>query len=162
MAVHKDLSGWEQIDELAGIIGERAALRLSERFGGRRRYIKKHFPDLDPIVQAIGREAADKLSEFYGGRDPITFPSKPGKYAAIYRLRDAGKLTVSEIAETLEKSERAIYLALARREKLTKLANAANDKGVSLMQLAEANGLPKRELVRLEYDQKQLRLNLFS
>jgi DNA-binding transcriptional ArsR family regulator len=156
----RDLSGFEQLDSIAEVIGDAAAIKLSQRFPGRRLYIKNNFQDNDPVVAAIGRDAANLLSEYFSG--PLTVPAKPGRNAAIYRLSDKGELTVTEIAETLGLSERVIYLALAKRHKLQTALQGQSVTGMSANALAKTSGLSAR-LIQRELDAKrQPLLNLFS
>jgi hypothetical protein len=103
-------------DDIAGVIGTEAMLRLSLAFRGLRIYIPYVYKDQHPLVQAIGREAADSLAEWAGGTS-LLVPSTLGVKAEVFRLADSGNFTRHEIAAQLYISERQVYRWLDERAK---------------------------------------------
>jgi hypothetical protein len=98
------MAGWPHgLIEIAEVIGEEAALKLSESFGGFRVHIPKSPAADSPLARAIGLEAAEKLARHAGG-DRLYVPmgrphiKKPAIAAA------AG--TVAEIARRFGVTER--------------------------------------------------------
>lgn len=110
------LTGSRQLDELAGIIGVEAALKVSAKFRGLRIFILKHYNDHHPMVASIGRAAADALSEHLAGTT-IVVPKTAGLKSEVYRLADRGELTRHEIAAHLHIDERQVYRWLDERRR---------------------------------------------
>jgi hypothetical protein len=55
------------LQEIAGIIGIPATLKLVSHYGGVRLYVPKHLPEEHVLIDIVGIDAALKLSEHYGG-----------------------------------------------------------------------------------------------
>lgn len=105
------------LDQIAEVIGEEAALRLSYRFRGQLLYIRKHYPDAHPLVTEIGREAADKLIAVYGGERQVYIPEDPGIRWAVLKLDARGNLTRQEIADNVRIGERRVYRIIDKARK---------------------------------------------
>jgi len=96
---------------LTELIGEEAADKLLQKFGGRRLYVP-HLPQLgDVLTGAIGKAAAERLSELFGG-DRVDVPNPTPRRTLIVRLRGAG-LSVDAIAGVVHCTRRRVYQVLA-------------------------------------------------
>ena len=99
------------LNGLTELIGEEAADKLLEKFGGRRLYVP-HLPQLgDVLTGAIGKAAAERLSELFGG-DRVDVPNPTPRRTLIVRLRGAG-LSVDAIAGVVHCTRRRVYQVLA-------------------------------------------------
>lgn len=93
------------------LIGEKAAIRLIECFGGTRLYVP-HFPGPDDaLVQALGAEPARKLAQTFGG-ERVEVPKPPPRRVQILALRAAGR-SAESIARTLACTRRRVFQVLA-------------------------------------------------
>lgn len=93
------------LDELCGVIGDVAALRLVAAMGGERFYVREHIPADSPIVAAIGMEAAQVLASHIAtgiGGLAVEIPRGPAGQMAQYRRR------LLELAATPGRTERDI------------------------------------------------------
>lgn len=105
-------TGSTVLDDLAGVIGEEAALALAAEFMGERVYIPKD-PEVEPrIAGAIGAELALKMCDVFW-RTYIPFPSKVVIERQVMRLCDEG-VTKREIARRLKIREARVFAILAR------------------------------------------------
>jgi DNA-binding transcriptional regulator LsrR (DeoR family) len=94
------------------VIGEEAARRLAEAFGGRRLYIPKAPGEQHPITVAIGAAAAKVLAAEFGGSAPIDVPMLSTRRARIVELDGLG-WSRAKIAREVGVTERRVYSALA-------------------------------------------------
>lgn len=100
------------LDDIAELIGDEAALRLSWRFRGLDLYIPQSLktgrgPD---IVATIGEDKAQLLIENFDTLT-ITIPKRPGERYMVAKLAE-GNRTRPEIAEELGIGERQVYRIL--------------------------------------------------
>ncbi|AFL74582.1 hypothetical protein Thivi_2661 [Thiocystis violascens DSM 198] len=105
----------ETLREVADLIGVAAAVRLSQRFGGRRCYIGTN-PEGSALEDCVGPDAARALSWYYGAGE-TTFPrgESVDRYArdqAILKDRLAG-MSCGALAEKYRLSERRLWEILA-------------------------------------------------
>ena len=96
---------------LEATIGEEAARRLAEAFGGRRLYVPKSPGEHHPITVAIGAPAAKVLAAEFGGSSPIDVPMLSARKARIVEL-DAQGWTRAKIAREVHVTERRVYQVL--------------------------------------------------
>jgi Mor family transcriptional regulator len=104
------------IDELVAAIGLPAALRLAEAFGGRRIYLPRpgHIVASHALPAAIGIDAANALCAQW----PSTYAAVPFCADRVREMRDRAvwraraELTVRELAEKFQTTERTIYRIL--------------------------------------------------
>lgn len=121
-----------RFDEVAGVIGDAAAIRLCAAMGGTRFYVREHIPEDSPIVAAIGMGAAKILAEHIAtgrGGLVVEIPRGPSGKMAQYRrqlLERAGTpgLTEKQIAQELQVHGRTVRRA---RRKLRE--DADDDQG---------------------------------
>jgi len=99
------------LDDLAEAIGEDAALKLVEAYGGRRVYIPHQPIDNDVLTSSIGLPAAIRLSEIYGG-DRLEVPNPTPRKVRVLELRSDG-LSVDAIARKLGCTRRRVFQVLA-------------------------------------------------
>src|SRR5712692_10202994 len=99
------------LGELGAALGESAASRLIEAFGGSRIYVP-HFPRPgDPLVSQIGMVAAAKLVRIYGG-ERLDLPNPNSRRTRILELRRGG-LSVDAIARQMGCTRRRVFQVLA-------------------------------------------------
>lgn len=105
-------TGSRVLDEIAGVIGTRAALVLGCAFRGERVYIPKD-PAREPrIAEAIGEELARALCDVMGGT-PVSVPVRVVLHHAVKQHADAG-MTRRDIARHLKIREAQVYEILKR------------------------------------------------
>ena len=113
-----------QLQEIADVIGDRAALRLAELYGGQERCYVPHKPQPEsPWARAIGWEAFRRLCEIYGG-ERIDIPRNAAAQSVksrILRLKGAG-LAHRDIARELGCTERYVRM----------IVNAGDDRQTDL------------------------------
>lgn len=101
---------------LAEVIGQEAALSLSQQLGGTEWYIGADIPEAHPITQIIGQVRARALAERMAGVD-LGIPQNPRtrteRNAEIVRRVAAGE-TTREIALALGLSQRMIRYVLSK------------------------------------------------
>jgi len=97
-------------------IGLPAAMKLVENFGGMRLHwpLPENIDERNDIARAIGVDAARKLAAAWGPDDDRrpSIPLARRHLRIIARLeirRDAGSMTVPELARKYETTERNIY-----------------------------------------------------
>ena len=106
-------TGSRVLDEIAGVIGTRAALVLGCAFRGERVYIPKD-PAREPrIAEAIGEELARALCDVMGGT-LVSIPVRVLLHHAVKQLDDSGEMTKREIARHLKIREAQVYEILKR------------------------------------------------
>jgi len=119
------------LGELGAALGESAASRLIEAFGGSRIYVP-HFPRPgDSLVSQIGMVAAAKLVRIYGG-ERLDLPNPNSRRTRILELRRGG-LSVDAIARQIGCTRRRVFQVLAearpRRAEDTPSASRSPDAG---------------------------------
>lgn len=114
------------LDELIGAIGETAALKLVESFGGVRVYVPQMPEPEDVLSQLIGTEAALKLAQIYGG-ERLELPHPNSRRSKILSLRRTG-LIVDLIALQAGCTRRRVFQVLAEERKAHR---ARADLGIS-------------------------------
>ena len=105
------LEGSPMLDDLAEQIGEDAALKLVEAYGGRRVYIPHQPIANDVLTSSIGLAAAIRLSQIYGG-DRLEVPNPTPRKVRVLELRSNG-LSVDAIARKLGCTRRRVFQVLA-------------------------------------------------
>lgn len=104
----------QQLHEIAEVIGDRAALRLADVYGGQEGCYVPIKPKREhPWAQVIGWEAFVLLCETYGG-ERIDIPRNAAAYsvkARVGRLKSAG-LSHRQIAARLRCTERYVRMVL--------------------------------------------------
>ncbi len=99
------------LDGLTELIGEEAADKIIEKFGGTRLYVP-HLPKLgDVLTGAVGNAAAQRLAQAFGG-DRVEVPNPPPRRTLIVHLRRAG-LSVAAIARAVHCTRRRVFQILA-------------------------------------------------
>jgi hypothetical protein len=91
--------------KLVDLIGEDAALKLVEEFGGRRLDIPRSVGPRHQLAKVIGEAAARKLvAEYFGGR--LRVPMAKFWRAQVYRARG---LSYNEIAKRLQVTDNSVH-----------------------------------------------------
>ncbi len=103
------------LDELIEAIGEPAALKLVESFGGVRVYVPQMPEPEDVLSQLIGTEATLKLAQIYGG-ERLELPHPNSRRGKILSLRRMG-LSVDSIALQAGCTRRRVFQVLAEERK---------------------------------------------
>lgn len=114
------------LQEIAELIGLKAALQIASHAGGTRKYIPAHAEDGHWLVECVGRENADKLCkhiEVDGRRGQhIDIPLCYGTYNQMIRgfaertdKLDKEGASATEIARTLGVTSRTAHRHRARR-----------------------------------------------
>lgn len=99
--------------DFSHILDREAYDRLCATFPGTTLYVKKTYPDDDPMVALLGRENADRLAEYLGG-DRVPLPMGYGRMAKIRALRAQNPdITMVDLALAVGISERRLYELLA-------------------------------------------------
>ncbi len=98
-------------DELRETIGEQAAARLFERFGGRQIYVPVRSSDDHPIAREIGLRAAQALSARFGG-EIIDVPNRKRR-ELILELHETG-MSAQQIAHRLQITRQWVHKVIAR------------------------------------------------
>lgn len=96
---------------LEAVIGDDAARRLAERFGGTRLYVPRSPGEHHPITVTIGPEAAKRLASEFGGAAPIDIPMLSCLRQRIIELDGQG-MARAKIARAVGRTERRIYQVL--------------------------------------------------
>ena len=96
---------------LETVIGEDAARRLAEAFGGRRLYVPKSPAADHRITKAIGADAARALAAEFGGSAPLDVPMLSARKARIVELDGLG-WSRARIAGDVGVTERWVYQVL--------------------------------------------------
>lgn len=96
--------------ELVSVIGEDAARRLAQRFGGTTVYVPRTIGE-HHFLRAVLGDAAEQLAQWSGGAR-VSIPKQPERQARVRALRRAGALTVAAIALETNYSERHVYRLL--------------------------------------------------
>lgn len=105
-------TGSRVLDEIAGVIGPKAAIILGCEFRGERVYIPKD-PALEPrIAEAIGEELARALCDAMFGTH-ISVPVRAVIHQRVKQLAEEG-VTKREIARHLKIREAQVYEILKR------------------------------------------------
>jgi hypothetical protein len=99
------------LQELVDLIGQDAAAKLIDIFGGTRLYIPHSPQDDDLLTGSLGSEAALKLARIYGG-DRIEVPNPTPRRARILELRETG-CSIDAIARNLGCTRRRVFQVLA-------------------------------------------------
>lgn len=99
------------LDDIAKLIGEDKAVRLSADHGGRRVYIPANPQPDSRLVLSIGMEAAQLLAKRWGGERCVV-ASTSGRRARVALMHRQG-LSVSEMATRERCSTRTIYYIIA-------------------------------------------------
>ncbi|HUN57758.1 MAG TPA: hypothetical protein VMU41_06555 [Candidatus Binataceae bacterium] len=99
------------LQELVDLIGQDAAAKLVDIFGGTRLYIPHSPQDDDLLTESLGAEAALKLARIYGG-DRIEVPNPTPRRARILELRETG-CSIDAIARNLGCTRRRVFQVLA-------------------------------------------------
>lgn len=99
------------LQELVDLIGQDAAAKLIDIFGGTRLYIPHSPQDDDLLTGSLGPEAALKLARIYGG-DRIEVPNPTPRRARILELRETG-CSIDAIARNLGCTRRRVFQVLA-------------------------------------------------
>lgn len=111
----------DSLVELVAAIGEDAAERLREHFGGTVLYVPFELPDEHRICRAIGRDDAKKLCAWAGGgRVSVPKSDAVSLQARILRMRE-DKRSTADIAVACGISQRHVFriMAEARRNAAT-------------------------------------------
>lgn len=106
------------IEELLELIGEKATMKMVERWGGISVYIPKNPGRSWAVTPHIGPVAAKKLAEHYG-QETLRIPRCIGllcarRDAEIFAMADRG-LSRPQIARAKQLTERRVYQILATR-----------------------------------------------
>lgn len=111
------------LQEIAGLIGLPATLRLMQNYSGVRLYVPARFDPDHPLVKIVGHAAALKLVENFGGEEHFDIPKAR---AAVIAVRNA-----SIRAEYCELSQRQLALKynLVERQVRNILAGVEADDG---------------------------------
>lgn len=109
------------LDDLAGIIGFSATVRLAAWFGGMNLYVPATVEPGQKIVTLIGESAARRLSEEFG-REHIWLPNLSGplrekRNSEVFHLLVAGN-SIREISEKTGLTERRVSQIKAELERL--------------------------------------------
>lgn len=109
-------TGSTVLDEIAAVIGPKAALDFAVEFRGERVYIPQN-PAREPrIAEAIGEELARKLCDTMF-RTIVRVPMRAVLEHKVKQLADEGKMTRREIARHLRIREGRVYEILERARK---------------------------------------------
>ena len=100
-----------KLGELIKVVGEAAAFRLIEVFGGARVYVPQVPEAGDALATEIGMEAAVRLAQVYGG-ERLELPNPNSRRSKIIELRRAG-LSVDAIARQMGCTRRRVFQVLA-------------------------------------------------
>lgn len=101
------------LDRIADAVGDDLALSLAIEFGGTQLYIPHTMTKDSDVVRVVGYTAAAKLAKAFGGT-AVFVPIGPRRRAKIRELLQQKKprLTVRQVAETVETTERHVYAVL--------------------------------------------------
>lgn len=108
-------------DEIAGVIGEEAALRLIKELGGIVLYVPQRMGGDHPVAVAIGPRRAKEFAEHFAGchldlpKDPFRARSIAARHAQVLALHKQGDMTLKQIALATDFTERHVYRILASR-----------------------------------------------
>lgn len=108
-------TGSKVLDDLAEVIGRKAALELAWAFRGERLYIPQNHHVEPRIAVAIGEKLAGKLSEALW-RTTVAIPFGVMVRHRVLALADEGSLTRQEIAREACVSEARVYAILRARK----------------------------------------------
>lgn len=118
-----------RFDELVGVIGEIAAVKLVGAMGGTRFYVREHIPVDSPIAAAIGIEAAQHLAEHIAtgvGGLVVEIPRGPSSQMAQYRTRLLETVAKAGMTERQIAAELNVHGRTVRRAR-KKLREVADD-----------------------------------
>ena len=115
MSEPRRLPGDQAMADLMEAIGQSAALRLADKFGGVRLYVPLAVGDHHPICVALGRDDADRLVAFAGG-GALDIPKQAARRERVKLLHQRGALTKSQIALETSYTERHVYRLLREYE----------------------------------------------
>ena len=105
---------------IVSLIGERAALRLMEAWGGIRLHVPEHITPGHILSRRIGFDAARKLAEAFGGTQ---IPVPRGAHAIRerrneeIRRRYAAGESAAKIAREFKMTERWVYQIVGEKPK---------------------------------------------
>lgn len=100
------------LEDVAGVVGEEAALRLADLFGGIRLYIPAKIGPYHPLMSAVDAELAAKIVEHYHGME-LALPRIDPRRARVISLAKSGRLTKQAIARETGYTERHVYHLIA-------------------------------------------------
>jgi len=100
-------------EELSAAVGEEAARKLVEAFGGARLYVPLSTASAEGLNRVIGPAAAAQLVQTFGG-DRVEVPRPPSRRARIEGLRRQG-LGVDAIALAAGCTRRRVFQVLAEQ-----------------------------------------------
>jgi hypothetical protein len=96
---------------LQAAVGDKAARRLIEAYGGSRLYVPLSLAAAEGVTRVIGAAAAARLVAVFGG-DRVEVPRPPSRRARIEELRRRG-LGIDEIALAAGCTRRRVFQVLA-------------------------------------------------
>ena len=111
MNLPRNPRGDRAMADIADIIGDEAARKLADAFGGTILYVPPVPGVNHPIAVAIGVDAADRLGAHVGG-ERMLIPKEAARRARVLELRKYHSLTVAQIARQTAYSERHVYRLL--------------------------------------------------
>jgi Mor family transcriptional regulator len=105
------------LQEIEGLIGHEATMKLVDRWGGLNLYVPESMPKNHRISRTIGADAAQALADVYGG-DTINMPRAHIYHAVrrqmeIFRRHRSGE-PVEKLAAEYGVTWRAIYKMVSR------------------------------------------------
>lgn len=117
------MSSYLGVEELVGVVGETAALRLLSAHGGTRIYVPGALSDGHWLIATMGEAAALALVGYLttgGGGAAIDLPRGPTGHQAKQRARlaaavEAGE-SANEVARRLGINRRTVFRAKARKK----------------------------------------------
>lgn len=121
-----------RFDELVGVIGQIAALKLVAAMGGTRFYVREHIPPDSPIASAIGIEAAQILAEHIAtgiGGLAVEIPRGPSSQMAQYRTRLLETVAKTGLTERQIAAELNVHGRTVRRARKKLREGADDDQG---------------------------------
>ena len=148
-------STWLSAPALVDLIGEEAAIRLCQEYGGLRIYITKR-PESSKLVPTIGGVAAESLCAAFGGEE-IMLPSlirRPHIKEKIIVMLEAGA-SLSMVARECNCTQRYVHYVRrdigltpprpARKPKKQKILEVlrANPENLSTREIAERFGVSR-------------------
>ncbi|MGH7840164.1 MAG: hypothetical protein ACREQD_00375 [Candidatus Binataceae bacterium] len=104
---------WPMFEQLVAAVGEEAARKVVETFGGARLYVPQAPQAGDALSRLVGPAAAARLAQVFGG-DRVDVPNPPSRRERIIELQRQG-LSVGAIAWQLGCTRRRVFQVLAEQ-----------------------------------------------